>query len=205
MFDRAKFFDLLRNDNMLGPKLTKEEVQGIEALLDATVLSELKASHVAYILATTYHETAGTMQPISEYGTPAYWTHLYDVKGKNPLRARKMGNTQPGDGIKYRGRGFVQLTWKNNYLLAGKKLGIDLVANPDLAMDIDVAARIAVEGMMAGWFTGASLKRLPTGRAATSGEFEKARAIINGTDKATLIADYAVKFQSFLIRAGAAL
>jgi predicted chitinase len=63
--------------------------------------------------------------------------------GKDTKIGQSMGNTEEGDGFKYRGRGFIQLTGKNNYAFYGKKVGADLVSNPDLANDPTVAAKIA--------------------------------------------------------------
>jgi predicted chitinase/Ca2+-binding EF-hand superfamily protein len=56
-----------------------------------------------------------------------------------------LGNTQPGDGPRFRGRGYIQLTGRSNYRYYGKKLGVDLENNPDLALRPDIAARIVVE------------------------------------------------------------
>lgn len=54
----------------------------------------------------------------------------------------RMGNNSPGDGYKYRGRGFIQITGKENYDKVGKIIGVDLVNNPDLANNPEVAAKI---------------------------------------------------------------
>lgn len=197
--DRAAFFNALRK-GLLGPTLDQNEVTGCEAILDAMAGSPL--SHAAYALATAYHETAGTMQPIHEYGSRNYFTRRYDIKGEKPGLARILGNTQPGDGAKYAGRGYVQLTGRTNYTRAGRELGVDLVADPDLAMQPAIAAKILRKGMDEGWFTGKSLSTyLPNG-AASSAQFASARRIINGTDRAALIAGYAVKFQSALQAGG---
>jgi predicted chitinase len=151
-------------------------------------------------MATDYHETAGTMTPIREYGSNSYLENNYGPKGKNPARAKSMGNTNVGDGILYCGRGRVQLTWKNNYAKAGNALGVPLVTQPDLALKPDIAAQIMVRGMEEGWFTGKAMKHiLPTARPAVLGEFVAARAIINGKDKANKIAGYAMEFQKALI------
>lgn len=194
-----RFFDSVRS-GILGPTLDQNEVRGCEAVLDA--MQGLPLSWCAYALATAYHETAHTMQPIKEYGGPKYFTRMYDPTGTRPKLAASMGNTSAGDGPKYCGRGYVQLTWKNNYARAGKAIGVDLVNNPDLAMQPDNAARIMREGMVDGWFTGKAFKDyLPDGRADLW-KYTAARKIINGTDKAELIAGYAMLFEAALIAGG---
>lgn len=194
------FFDRLRK-GLLGPKLDNDEVSGCGAILDAMVGSPL--AWCAYALATAYHETAHTMQPIKEHGGPAYLRRMYDVTGNRPSLARQMGNTVPGDGVMYAGRGLVQLTWKINYQKAGIKLGYPLVGNPDLAMRPDIAAQIMRQGMTEGWFTGKAFDHfLPESKPANRLEFISARRIINGSDKASMIADYAMQFQDALIAAG---
>lgn len=194
------FFDIVRA-GILGPTLSAEEVKGCEAILKA--MEGAPIAYTAYALATAYHETASTMQPIKEYGGPTYFTRMYDVTGARPQTAVKYGNTCAGDGPKYCGRGYVQLTWKNNYERAGKECGVDLVAYPDKAMDPTVAAKIMRHGMDEGWFTGKSFKNyLPIKGKATRGQFSNARYIINGTDKAAKIADHALEFQRALEAGG---
>jgi hypothetical protein len=195
----SKFFDACRA-GVMGPDLDNDEVSGANAILEAC--AGLPVSWVAYALATSWHETAHTMQPIKEYGGPRYFTRMYDVTGDRPKLARANGNVYAGDGAKFFGRGYVQLTWRANYERAGQKLGVDMVGNPDIALRPDVAANILRVGMKEGWFTGKSFASyLPAG-AATSAQFTAARRIINGTDKAALIAGYAVKFQSALQSGG---
>ena len=197
--DRSAFFADLRK-GLLGPTLDQDEVSGCESVLDAMV--GLPLSWCAYALATAYHETAHTMQPIREFGGPKYLTRMYDVTGARPALARQMGNTEPGDGVKYCGRGYVQLTWKVNYAKAGAKIGVDLVNHPDRAMVPANAARIMREGMVEGWFTGRRLKDYLPGRIGVLAQYQQARRIINGADKAALIAGYAKQFEAALVKGG---
>ncbi len=195
--DAPAFFDAMRS-GLLGPTLTGTEVEGCIAILKA--MDGCPLSHVAYALATAYHETASTMLPIKEYGGSTYFSRMYDVTGARPKMAVAQGNTCAGDGPKYCGRGYVQLTWKNNYARAGKECGVDLVAHPDHAMRPDIAAKILRHGMTEGWFTGKKLDDyLPNKGRAERGQFSNARRIINGMDKAAQIADHAMKFQDALV------
>jgi len=196
--NRKPFFDALRG-GILGETLSAQEVQGCEALLDACAGWPL--SWTAYALATAYHETAGTMQPIHEYGTRAYFMRCYDVTGSNPTLARELGNTVPGDGARFAGRGYVQLTGRTNYRRMAEALRVDLVAQPDLAMQPSIAARILRHGMERGSFTGKGLSDfLPRNGRAASLQYQAARRIINGVDKARKIAGYAMEFEDALAR-----
>jgi predicted chitinase len=174
-FDRAAFFAAVRKD--FG-RLSQSQVDGFNILLDAWAGHDPRFT--AYALATAWHETARTMQPIEEYG-----------KGKG----RAYGPTG------FWGRGFVQLTWEANYAKARTKLGVDFVKNPKLAMVPKHAADIMVRGMLEGWFTG---KKLADYFSATKNDPVQARRIINGTDKADLIASYHYKFLAALKAAGGA-
>ncbi len=200
--NRSAFFNSIRA-SIYGGKLTVGQVDGFDTLLDAW-----EAKHdgkdirlLAYCLATAHHETAATIQPIDERGTDARANQLYGPEGKDPDRAKSMGNTRRGDGARYKGRGYVQLTWKNNYRRAGKILGDDLVGNPLLAMRPDYAARILFQGCMEGWFTSHKLSRHITGSKT---DYINARRVVNGTDEASKIAGYAVKFEAALSDALAA-
>jgi putative chitinase len=196
--NRKAFFDACRA-GVMGPTLEPGEVSGASAILDA--MTGTHTSWCAYALATAWHETAHTMQPIKEYGGPRYFFRMYDPQGERPTLAKSNGNTRPGDGARYFGRGYVQLTWRANYARAGKRLGFDLENDPDLALRPDIAALIMRRGMEEAWFTGKGFSDyLPD--VASRGDFIKARRIINGSDKAEMIADYAVKFQSALMAGG---
>lgn len=194
------FFDEIRE---MFPKrqLTAKQVEGMETIIKAwqAEYPERDDKFLAYLLATAYHETAHTMQPIKEYGGRARANRLYGIEGRNPSRARRMGNKRHGDGARYMGRGYVQLTWKNNYRKAGLHCGVDLVKKPHLAMQPDIAAKILIEGCMSGWFTGSALT---SHIDPVKANYRSARRVVNGNDKASLIADYAKRFQSAITRAG---
>jgi hypothetical protein len=183
---------------MFNGKLSSSQVNGLDNILLACAKKHWTVAHTAYALATALHETAKTMQPIKEYGGPKYYTKLYDVRGDKPARAIQHGNTSPGDGPKYCGRGFVQLTWKDNYARAERETRSPLVSNPDLAMDTAIASAIMVSGMSQGWFTGVSLTKTLPNPQGTFAQFKASRKIINGTDKDDEIATYAIAFQNAL-------
>lgn len=177
--NRKEFFDGWRES--FGD-LTQEQVDGIESLL-ACLEADEKVADVrwaAYMLATTYHETAKTMQPIEEYG---------HGKGK------KYGTKDEATGQTYYGRGYVQLTWKSNYAAMGTVFDIDLVHNPSLALQPDIAYKIMSHGMRNGYFTGVGLRRYITDEKC---DYLNARRIINGMDAAQRIAGYAEKIESTL-------
>ena len=188
MINRNFFFDRIRL-TLFDGGLKATQVAGIEGILNVWEASYAKSDDrwLAYMLATAHHETDRTMRPIHEYGSNARFTKLYDVNGDRPQTAVKNGNPQPGDGIKYCGRGFVQLTWKNNYKLMSAPTGVDLVANPDRAMEIPVATVVMFFGMIKGTFTS---RKLADYFNTTTEDWVNARRIINGTDKANLIAAY---------------
>lgn len=149
------FFDMVRKTLFRG-RLTQGAVDGINAIIaefDSYHEGTGNIEHLAYILATAYHETAGTMQSIEEYG---------DVKRNRYYP--------------YHGRGFVQLTWKHNYSRMGDLLNIDLEGQPELALSTDISAKIIIVGMSQGMFRG---KKLSDFDFAQSDDVIAARAIVN--------------------------
>lgn len=190
--DRKKFYDAVRPLLFAG-SISTSQVDGVETILNEwDRRGYVDPRWLAYILATAYHETSRTMQPIDEMGGPSYWTKMYDVNGNWPDRARQNGNTVAGDGITYHGRGYPQLTWKNNYAKMGSLLGVDLVGNPELAKEHPWAERIMFEGMLRadshfGDFTGAAIDDFFT---PSKDDPFNARRAVNGLDCAQKIADY---------------
>ena len=174
MIDRKPFFDAVR-PKLYGGTLTQQQVDGLNASLDEwekQALADLR--WLAYMLATAHHETNATMAAVRE----AYW--LSEDWRKTHLRY-----------YPFYGRGLVQLTWRDNYKAMSAVTGVDLVANPDAALDLGNAVQVMFYGMQHGTFTGRKLSDyFGAGRDDPPG----ARAIINGTDKAALIAAYHYDF-----------
>jgi putative chitinase len=86
----------------------------------------------------------GNFRLNTEVWGPTATQLTYDIEGPRPSKARQLGNTAPGDGFKYRGRGWIQLTGKANYQAAASIAGADIVNNPDLAAGAAVANRTAI-------------------------------------------------------------
>jgi len=204
MINKKLFFDTVRRD-LFGGKLSQSQVQGLDTILNAyeSEFSQIGYDCLAYVLATTFHETARTMQPIEEYRSGRikkdYGKLFKDEEGR--AYGLKMGKG-PGKRVRYYsplflyyGRGFVQLTWYENYEKAGKILGIDLLNKPELALDLEIATKILFHGMIEGWFT---TRKLSQYIAKDGPNYFGMRAIINGKDKASLIAEYARKFRAAL-------
>jgi putative chitinase len=177
--NRERFFAGYREE--FG-RLSQSQVDALTDLLDFIEADETMTDkhHISYVLATIKHETANTFLPIEEYG-----------KG----RGRKYGIADKETGQKYYGRGLVQLTWRKNYEVFSKLLDVDLVNDPAQSMEPRIAWAITSLGMRKGLFTG---KKLSDFINASKTDFVGARKIINGTDKAQLIAGYASTFQELL-------
>ncbi|NTW10603.1 MAG: carboxypeptidase [Chlorobiaceae bacterium] len=131
-------------------------------------------TQIAYVLATTQWETSQTFKPVRE----AFW--------ESEEWRKKHFRYYP-----YYGRGYVQLTWKNNYEKYSRLLGIDLVNTPDLAMDCKAALFVLVHGFKTGTFTG---RKITDYISSNHTDFINARRCINGTDHAGDIARLAEKF-----------
>ena len=194
--NRTKFFDGYRV--RFGP-LTDDLVEGLEFLLGQIEQdnrfpgTETNRRELAYCLATFKWETAHTMKPIDERGGNNYFNKRY---GPQTSVGKMLGNTKAGDGALFHGRGYVQLTGRRNYAKAKQLTGVDLIADPDRAKDSEIAYQIAIQGMKDGWFTGKKLSQFI--KDGQSPNYEDARTIINGHDKAANIADIARRFNEVL-------
>jgi len=192
MINRKFFFDQCRSGLFAGA-LKQKQVDGLTAVLDEWERHHARKDDrwLAYALGTTHHETARTMQPIHEYGTRAYFHWRYDIRGGNPALARRLGNTTPGDGVLFRGRGYVQLTGRANYERMGQMFSVDLTtdeAAADRVLEPALACKIMFAGMEGGLFTS---KKFADYFNRTTEDWRGARRIINGLDRADLVAEYA--------------
>ena len=186
--DRDKFFAAVRDDPF-GGNLSQSQVDGLNYLLDTWedyYQSDEDIRWLAYALATAFHETAQTMAPIEEYG-----------KGGSASYAKPAG---PYDQCYY-GRGYVQLTWEDNYIKGEQVLKdkFDLECPmhryPHRMLEHEPAALVLFDGSIDGWFTGVGL---PQYFNDTTEDPYNARRVINGTDCAEQIAGYYRAFKEAL-------
>ncbi len=198
-FNRKKFFDAYRA--RFGA-LTQNLVNAMEFLLSQIEkdtrfgTTDTDRRKIAYCLGTFKWETAHTMEPIDEIGSADRFNRLY---GPQTRVGKRLGNTMAGDGARFHGRGYVQLTGRSNYTKAKNLTNTDLLTNPDLAKRDDLAYEIAVQGMIDGWFTGKKLSQFF--KNGLPPDFENARTIINGHDKAVEIANISRQFSEVLLAA----
>lgn len=135
-------------------------------------------SQIAYILATVKRETGDTFKPVREGDWVGHTST--DEYRKEHYRY-----------YPYYGRGYVQITWDYNYKAYSDKLGIDLVSDPDLALEPNNSLFILIDGFKHGVFTG---KKLTDYVNEGISDFFHARRCINGLDHADQIKGFAEDF-----------
>ena len=138
---------------------TKNLPSIVDALAKRSILDRLT---LIAALGTIKTETGG-FSPIPEYGSDTYFFQSYEDR-------KDLGNTQRGDGIRYKGRGFIQITGRANYEYYGRKLNVPLISNPDSALLPDVAAEILAE-----YFLDRQVSQV-----ANKKDWERVRRIVNG-------------------------
>lgn len=188
MLNRDTFFAYARRAPF-GGRLTQAQVDGVNEIFDAW--NECAAPgddlrQLAYVLATAYHETGGRMEPVREGFATS------DAAARRILAKRPYAKPDAKTGHAYYGRGYVQITWGENYRRLGSRLGIDLYNKPDKALEPATAAKLLVVGMLEGLYTN---RRLSDYFSGTVSDPKGARKIINGVDKASLIAGH---YEAFL-------
>lgn len=169
MLNKKIFYDEVRKNFRLN---SEKQIEGFEAIIEEARKRQIPLTWLAYILATAWHETAHRMQPVTEFGSQKY------------LRSKKYWP--------YIGRGFVQITWKENYAKYG------IADTPEKALEMDTAIYIMFDGMIKGIFTG---KKLADYFHLNRADWRGARRIINGMDRADLIGGYGKMFYNALVKA----
>jgi hypothetical protein len=200
--NQTRFYERLKTVNLPKLKSLKQsQVNGLKAIFAAWDAKReyTDVRWLSYILATTYHEVDGTMQPIEEYGKGQGRPYGRKLKMAKDRKGNRIPYTTPNK--LYYGRGFVQLTWFENYELMGRLLGLDLLKKPELALELNNAVDIMFEGMTKGYsnfgdFTGRSLEVYFN---ANTDDPINARRVINGVDKARLIAGHHAEFLQCLL------
>jgi hypothetical protein len=162
-FDLTKYFDSVRS-TLFDGHMSEDQVDGQQAILDGWAARRAgdDMRWLAYFLATAYHETSKEMQPIEEYGKGA---------------GQPYGEPDPDTGECYYGRGFVQLTWKDNYRRADDEVGCDSVNHPEQQLQAEISGATGYIGMVEGWFRG---DKLTDYFNASKDDAYGAREIING-------------------------
>lgn len=198
--NRDTYFDRLRMDPF-PDKLEQGQVNGINRLLDVWEESYQPLGwnplELDYGMATSFHETGAKMQPVLELGDPSYFLK-YDLMG-NPRKAKELGNTEAGDGFKFRGGGDVQNTGRRNAERSGDRLTeflgreIDFVNEPETRLDPILSAHSLFLGNHEGWWTGVKLSEtLEDGEQ----DWKNDRTVVNGSDRWREIGLYADAFSA---------
>lgn len=184
--DEKTFFDTIRL-TLFGGRLSRVQVDRLKALLLEMERVELVTpERGAYILATAHHET-DRFNTMEEYASGEAYEGRADL-----------GNDRPGDGRRFKGRGYVQITGRKNYAWAALMTGKDLLETPALATDKDLSAMVTVHGMLGAKFTGRGLAAfINDGKA----DFINARKTVNGLDRAEIIADIAERYLQAILLA----
>jgi hypothetical protein len=198
--DRRAFFDFVRMKLFQG-RLGAGQVEGLAAILDGWQerVGRDDMQPLAYVLATAFHETAATMQPVRE--TLAVSDRIAIARLEEAFAAGRLGSVKTPywrpdeDGRSWLGRGLVQLTHRRNYEAMSAVTGIDLLADPGRAMEMPVSVAILIEGMRRGSFTG---RKLDDYFGPVRADWVGARKIINGNDRAELVARHARVFAEAL-------
>ncbi len=147
---------------------------------------------VAYLLATVRQEVGPIYEPVRERFAKS------DQEARRLLAGKPYAEPDPETGHAYYGRGYVQLTWRKNYAFAAEALGIDLVNEPDLALDHHTAAAILVRGVTEGWFHPEQMPLRTAFRPNREPDLYAARRNVNLHDRWARVADFYHQFLPLL-------
>ncbi|MFC3075839.1 hypothetical protein [Shinella pollutisoli] len=191
--NRKFFFDQVRN-RLFDGGLRRGQVDGLTAILDRWegTIPGADDRWLAYMLGTAHHETGRTMQAVRETFAPTDDRAIAILERAFAAGRLAWVRTpywrKDEEGRSWLGRGLVQLTHKTNYETMARETGIDLLGHPERAMELDVAVTVMFTGMIKGSFTG---RKLADYFSPSKEEWKPARRIINGLERAELVASYA--------------
>lgn len=202
MMDLPTFYTYVRN-SPFGGRLTQEQVNGTEELLAAwRECGDGDNRKLAYILAGVFHETGGRMVPVREGFATTDAGARRAVKKLFDQGRIKTNYAEPVNGVSYYGRGRIQNTWERNYRKLAERFDVPLIDDPDLLIrDGALDARVTVVGHMEGLWAnrsksaGGAPYKLSDYFNGNTADPKGARRIVNGTDKASLIATH---YEAFL-------
>jgi Chitinase class I len=203
--NKELFYSTIRKN--LFKRLSQAQVDGLNGILEAMdQVGDGDKDTLAYALATAYYETGSRMVPVREgfattdAGARRAVNNLAKKRGPNSAVARYAQPAGPYGHVYY-GRGHVQLTWLENYKNSSADAGVDLVKNPDAMLDPVISAKVLIKGLIDGRWSG-KRKGLSyyegTDDFLDKQEAIAARATVNGSDKASLIASYHDQFYNAL-------
>lgn len=138
--------------------------KSLPQILKALNEAGIKDRNAIIAVLATIRTEVGSFMPIHEYGGPSYWARY---NGRSDL-----GNVRPGDGVRYHGRGFIQLTGRHNYRTYGQRIGVNLEKHPNKALNPKVAAEVLIEYFKA--------RGIPD--MARRGDWYGVRRAVNGGD-----------------------
>lgn len=198
MIDRKAFYNLVRP--MFGGKLTDAQVKGMDDMFDVwdkTGFVDLR--WLAYIFGGVFHEVGRRMVPVREgFATTDAGARAAVAKLFKAGKISRNYAAPNKDGVSFYGRGRIQNTHEANYLKIERRFGYPFTKNPDLLLDSAIDARVTIYGHIEGIWTGKKLSDYLNERGT---DWTNARRIVNGTDRAGLIAGYARKFHKALAAA----
>jgi predicted chitinase len=208
VINKTEFYSELRKAKVFGKSLTSDQVKGIEGILGAfETHGDGNPKILAYALATAYHETGTRMVPVREgfartdAGARRAVNNLAKKRGPKSAVAKYAQPTGPYNHVYY-GRGYVQLTWLDNYRESSVDAGVDLVKNPDAMLDPEISARVLIRGLMDGRWNGKGKGIAYYLPESGDDDIRNARRTVNITDKWDDIGEYYKEFLNAIQKSG---
>jgi hypothetical protein len=189
-FDSFRFFTLYTR---LISRVNRKQLDGLKTFLSFIEQDKriYDVRQAAYLFAVTQFETGNAWTPIDEIDVRS------DFQQYEPgtRLGRSLGNTQRGDSKRFRGRGYIQVTGRSNYQKLSERLGLDLIADPELALKPEIAYQILSYGLLEGFFNRRKPEDFFTGLTA---DYGKLYAVPGQGPARAVLADIGPKFEAIL-------